>query len=627
MPILGLPRVAKRLIVLLVDAGICVLSVYFAFYLRVGEWVPLFSGSSWNPLLVLEVSILLSLPIFLAFGLYREIFRYSGWFALLTLLQAMCLYAAIFIVVFTVIGIEGVPRTVGFIQPIVLVMLVGASRAFASYWLSNSYRKQLKLAAIPQALIYGAGVAGRQLTAALSHSYEMQVVGFLDDDPRLQGSILVGKRIYKPDRLEDLVASLNISEVLLAIPSASRFRRNQIIKLVRDAKVGIQTLPSMSDLAQGKVSTHDLRSLDIDDLLGRELVLPDSDLLTKNSNQKTVIVTGAGGSIGSELCRQIVEHTPKVLVLVEQSEYALYQIHQELISRVARLSISEIRIIPLLVSVTNAERMRLIVDEYKPYIIYHAAAYKHVPLVEANIVEGIRNNAIGTLTVAQIAIELGVPNFILISTDKAVRPTNVMGASKRLAEMILQALAHSSATTKFSMVRFGNVLNSSGSVVPKFRLQIKDGGPVTVTDFRMTRYFMTIPEAAQLVIQAGTLATGGDVFLLDMGEPVKIVDLARKMIELSGLDVKDINNPEGDIEIEEIGLRPGEKLYEELLIDGDPEKTVHPRVFKSHEEFLPWGELELKVRELSQAINKNDDQVLLVLLKELVSGYKPAHLD
>ena len=625
MLVLQLPRPIKRLIVLLVDSAICLLSVYFSFYLRVGEWVPIFSQSGWKPLLALEASILFSLPLFLAFGLYREIFRYSGWFALLTLLRAMCLYAFIFAVIFTVIGIEGVPRTVGLIQPIVLVMLVGASRAFASYWLSNSYRKQLKLSAVPHVLIYGAGDAGRQLMGALSHSYEMQVVGFLDDDPKLQGSTLGGRRIYSPERLIDLTASLDVSEVLLAIPSASRFRRNQIIKLMRDAKVGIQTLPSMSDLASGKISTQDLRSLDIDDLLGRELVLPDSDLLTKNSFSKTVMVTGAGGSIGGELCRQIMEQAPKTLLLVEQSEYALYQIHHEISTRIENHGGLNVQIVPLLASVTNPDRMRFIVGEWQPDVIYHAAAYKHVPLVEANVVEGIRNNTIGTLTVAQIAIELGVPHFILISTDKAVRPTNVMGASKRLAEMILQALAQSASKTKFSMVRFGNVLNSSGSVVPKFRQQIKDGGPVTVTDLRMTRYFMTIPEAAQLVIQAGALATGGDVFLLDMGEPVKILDLARRMIELSGLDVKDAQNLEGDIEIEEIGLRPGEKLYEELLIDGNPEKTIHPRVFKSHEDFLPWSELELKVQQISQAIEKNDDQALIALLKELVSGYKPEH--
>ena len=626
MLVLQLPRPIKRLIVLLVDSAICLLSVYFSFYLRVGEWVPIFSQSGWKPLLALEASILFSLPLFLAFGLYREIFRYSGWFALLTLLRAMCLYAFIFAVIFTVIGIEGVPRTVGLIQPILLVMLVGASRAFASYWLSNSYRKQLKLSAVPHVLIYGAGDAGRQLMGALSHSYEMQVVGFLDDDPKLQGSTLGGRRIYSPERLIDLTASLDVSEVLLAIPSASRFRRNQIIKLMCDAKVGIQTLPSMSDLASGKISTQDLRSLDVDDLLGRELVLPNSDLLTKNSFSKTVMVTGAGGSIGGELCRQIMEQAPKTLLLVEQSEYALYQIHHEISTRLENHGGLNVQIVPLLASVTNPDRMRFIVGEWQPDVIYHAAAYKHVPLVEANVLEGVRNNTIGTLAVAQIAIELGVPNFILISTDKAVRPTNVMGASKRLAEMILQALAQSSTKTKFSMVRFGNVLNSSGSVVPKFKQQIKDGGPVTVTDLRMTRYFMTIPEAAQLVIQAGALATGGDVFLLDMGEPVKIVDLARRMIELSGLDVKDAQNLEGDIEIEEIGLRPGEKLYEELLITGSPDATIHPRIFKSHEEYLAWEVLEHKLSLIQQAIESNDQEVLLRLLPGLVTGYSPAAL-
>ena len=621
--ILDLPRFIKRLIVFLADIGLCVLSAYVAFYLRVGTWVYWTETSEWNPLIAAVISIGLAIPTFIFFGLYREVFRYTGWPALLSLLRAMTIYSGLYFFIVTLFGISGVPRTIGIIQPIVLLMLVGGSRALASFWFSNAYRRALKLAGIPRVLIYGAGNAGLQLAAALSHSHEMKVVGFLDDDPKLQGSTLGGRRIYSPERLIDLTASLDVSEVLLAIPSASRFRRNQIIKLMRDAKVGIQTLPSMSDLASGKISTQDLRSLDIDDLLGRELVLPNSDLLTKNSLSKTVMVTGAGGSIGGELCRQIMEQAPKTLLLVEQSEYALYQIHHEISTRIENHGGLNVQIVPLLASVTNPDRMRIIVGEWQPDVIYHAAAYKHVPLVEANVVEGIRNNTIGTLTVAQIAIELGVPHFILISTDKAVRPTNVMGASKRLAEMILQALAQSSTKTKFSMVRFGNVLNSSGSVVPKFRQQIKDGGPVTVTDLRMTRYFMTIPEAAQLVIQAGALATGGDVFLLDMGEPVKIVDLARRMIELSGLDVKDAQNLEGDIEIEEIGLRPGEKLYEELLIDGNPEKTIHPRVFKSHEDFLPWSELALKVQQISQAIEKNDDQTLVTLLKELVSGYQP----
>ena len=628
MPILRLPRLIKRAIVLLVDTSLCVLSVYLAFYLRVGEWVPIFLESGWRPIWVVLASIIVGIPIFISFGLYREIFRYSGWFALSTLAKAMLTYGLIFFAVFTLIGVPDVPRTIGIIQPLILLMLVGCTRALASYWLSNSYRKQLKLASIPKFLIYGAGGAGRQLAAALSHSYEMQVAGFLDDDSRLHGSRLVGHRIYNPASLVDIVSALGISGILLAIPSASRFRRNQIIQLALQAKVSIQTLPSMSDLASGKVSTQDLRSLDIDDLLGRESVVPNADLLSKNSYQKTVMITGAGGSIGSELCRQIIEQQPKALILVEQSEFVLYKIHQDLIGRAEKFSSgNQIKIIPLLASVTDANRMRLIVNEYKPHIIYHAAAYKHVPLVESNAIEGVKNNVLGTLVVAQIAGELGVPNFILISTDKAVRPTNVMGTSKRIAEMILQALAQIIPTTHFAMVRFGNVLDSSGSVVPKFSQQIKDGGPVTVTDFRITRYFMTIPEAAQLVIQAGALASGGEVFLLDMGDSVKIVDLARRMIELSGLDIKDEKNPDGDIEISEIGLRPGEKLYEELLIAGEPDITSHPRIFKSYDDFLAWVVLQKKLAALEKAITANDEDALIGLLQELVPGFSRQELD
>ena len=628
MPILQLPRLIKRAIVLLVDFSLCIFSVYLAFYLRLGEWIPIFSASSWRPIWVVVASSTIGIPIFIIFGLYREIFRHSGWSALITLVKAILIYGIIFFIIFTLIGVPDVPRTIGIIQPLILLMLVGCTRALVSYWLSNSYRKQLRLANIPKVLIYGAGEAGRQLAAALSHSYEMQVAGFLDDDKRLQGSSLTGKRIFNPDRLIDIVSSLGISSILLAIPSASRTRRNEIIELARVAKVAIETLPSMSDLASGKVSIQDLRSLDIDDLLGREAVRPDPDLLSRNSHQKIAMITGAGGSIGGELCRQIIDQQPSALILVEQNEFALYKIHQDLVGRVEKFSSSDqIKIIPLLASVTDINRMRLIVNEYKPHIIYHAAAYKHVPLVESNAIEGVKNNVLGTLVVAQIAGELAVPNFILISTDKAVRPTNVMGASKRIAEMTLQALAQIMPSTHFAMVRFGNVLDSSGSVVPKFKQQIKDGGPVTVTDLRITRYFMTIPEAAQLVIQAGALASGGEVFLLDMGESVKILDLARRMIELSGLDIKDENNLDGDIEIVEIGLRPGEKLYEELLIAGEPDTTSHPRIFKSHEDFLPWVVLEKKLIALQQAIESNDQDALISLLKELVPGFRSDHVN
>lgn len=622
--VLKLPRFSKRIIVLLIDISLLFVSVVFTFYLRLGEWVFFFQpNGEYSIGLVTEVAVLLAVPIFVFSGLYREIFRYSGWFALLTLVRAMTVYSAVFFLIFSLIGVEGVPRTIGLIQPIVLLMLVGASRAFASFWLGNSYRRQLKISAVPKVLIYGAGRAGLQLAAALAHSFEMQVVGFIDDDERLHGSVVSGKRIFSADKLKDLVISHDVSGVLLALPSASRFRRNQIIELVRDAKVSVQTLPSMSDLAHGKVTTQDLRSLDIDDLLSRDSVLPNSELLTKNCTKKSVMVTGAGGSIGSELCRQAILQAPTFLILVEQNEYALYKIHQELIARIENIELIDTQIIPVIASVTNFDLMNLVVKKWKPHIIYHAAAYKHVPLVEANPVEGVRNNVFGTLTLAEIALKHEIPNFVLISTDKAVRPTNVMGASKRLAEMVLQAISKNSQNTRFSMVRFGNVLNSSGSVVPRFRQQIRDGGPVTVTDFRMTRYFMTIPEAAQLVIQAGALATGGDVFLLDMGEPVKIYDLARRMIELSGLNVKESSNLDGDIEIKEIGLRPGEKLYEELLIDGDPEQTSHPRIFKSHEKYVVWDNLQPSIEVLKCQITLNDDEAVLEILKNLVAGYAP----
>jgi FlaA1/EpsC-like NDP-sugar epimerase len=412
-----------------------------------------------------------------------------------------------------------------------------------------------------------------------------------------------------------------MSDVLLAMPRLSRTRRNEILSQVRSARVAVRTLPSMNDLAQGKVSISDLRELDIDDLLGREPVVPNHILLAKNIVGKVVLVTGAGGSIGSELCRQILAVAPDKLLLIEQSEFALYAIHQELEEKLAgRKTV----LVPLLASVQDDDRMREIMFTWHPDTVYHAAAYKHVPLVEHNPAAGIKNNALGTLCTAQAAAESGVADFVLISTDKAVRPTNVMGASKRLAEMTLQALAATSTGTKFSMVRFGNVLGSSGSVVPKFRQQIRDGGPVTVTHPEVTRYFMTIPEAAQLVLQAGAMAKGGDVFVLDMGLPVKIMDLARRMVELSGLAVKDEQNPDGDIEIEVTGLRPGEKLYEELLIGDNPKPTMHPRIMKAHEEFIPWADFEAKLSALKIALNVNDVGVIRLMMQQLVAGYAPS---
>lgn len=425
-----------------------------------------------------------------------------------------------------------------------------------------------------------------------------------------------------PTDLVNLASTLSISTILLALPSITRKRRNEILSHIRNAQVSVRTLPSVTDLAQGKVSVADLRELDIDDLLGREPVAPNHLLLAKNITGKVVLVTGAGGSIGSELCRQTLALEPTKLLLIEQSEFALYAIHQELEGRLNKSG--AVNIVPLLASVQDDERMHEIMSTWRPNTVYHAAAYKHVPLVEHNPAEGIKNNVLGTLRTALAAAAHGVSDFVFVSTDKAVRPTNIMGASKRLAEMALQALASTHTDIKFTMVRFGNVLGSSGSVVPKFRQQIREGGPVTLTHPEITRYFMTIPEAAQLVIQAGAMAKGGDVFVLNMGQPVKIMDLARRMIELSGLTVKSEDNPDGDIEIELTGLRPGEKLYEELLIGDNPESTSHPRIMKAHEDFIPWTSLKNKLSALEIALNADDVSVIRLMMQKLVTGYTPS---
>lgn len=622
--VLALPRFAKRLIVLAVDASLCAWTVWLAFYLRLDLWLGFSEGGYFQPERAALASMLLALPIFIKHGFYRVIFRYSGLSALSMMLRAFALYSALYAGLVIVVGISGVPRSVGVIQPMLLLLAVGASRALARYWLGGLYREKLRRVSLPKVLIYGAGSAGRQLAAAVANSRDMRAVGFLDDDDRLHGQIVNGLPIRSPEALEEIVMAEDISAVLLAFPSASRHRRNEILERIQSARVAVRTLPSMSDLIQGRVSASDIHDLDEDDLLGREPVPPDAALLAKNVAGKVVMVTGAGGSIGSELCRQIAAIGPTKLLLVEQSEFALYTIHQELRER---FSTRGLEAVPLLASVQDAVRLREIMAAWLPSTVYHAAAYKHVPLVEHNPVEGVKNNVLGTLHAAQAAAGSGVADFVLISTDKAVRPTNVMGASKRLAEMVLQALAAVSSQgggqTCFTMVRFGNVLGSSGSVVPMFRRQIRDGGPITLTHAEMTRYFMTIPEAAQLVIQAGAMSRGGDVFLLDMGQPVRIADLARRMVQLSGLTCKDDENPEGDIEIRITGLRPGEKLYEELLIGDNPQPTPHPRIMKADEAFLPWAQLAEKMAALEQALANSDVGAVRAMLKALVSGYEP----
>lgn len=621
MPILSLPRLAKRLLVFGVDACLCIFTVWLAYYLRMGYVVPL----KGEPLIAVAISLVLALPIFVGSGLYRAIFRYSGWPALLTVAKACLIYGFAYASVIVTMGFQGVPRTLGFIQPILLLLCVGFTRSFASYWLGSSYRHQLKLGAVPRVLIYGAGSAGRQLAAALRNSHQMRVVGFLDDAKEMQGQVLNGIAIYAPAELASISHSLRVNDVLLALPSVSRQRRNAILDLISKSKLAVRTLPSVTDLAKGKVTASDIHELDIEDLLGRDPVAPNVELLAKNITDKVVMVTGAGGSIGSELCRQIIRQHPKMLILFEQNEFALYSIDQEL--RVKLDENTKLELVSTLGSVQNELRVDEILNLYKPYIIFHAAAYKHVPLVESNPKEGIENNVFGTQVLATAAKNHGVQHFVLVSTDKAVRPTNVMGATKRLAELVLQASAQEvkNGETIFSMVRFGNVLDSSGSVVPLFRKQIREGGPITLTHPEVTRYFMTIPEAAQLVIQAGAMAKGGEVFVLDMGQPVKIADLAHHVISLSGLELKSEQNPEGDIEIEITGLRPGEKLYEELLIGENPEPTPHPRILKANEVFKTKGELQEHLDLIQQALQSGYQEKIIARLQIAIPGYIPNH--
>ena len=623
--IIGLSRITKRLVAMGLDVCLCVATVWLAYYLRLDEWISLLSNHFWRPYWAIGVSVVLAIPILIATGAYRAVFRYAGWSAAMALLKAMAVYGLIYFFVFTIVGVQGVPRTVGILQPLLLLLAVLGSRALARYWLGDSYRNRLRQVSAPKVLIYGAGDTGRQLAISMANHTDLQVVGFVDDDKHLTGRILIGLPVYPANDLPRRIKQHKISSVLLAMPSITRDRRNQIVAALEQNHVSVRTLPSISDLAQGKVTVSDLRELEIDDLLGREPVPPNEHLLHQNITNKVVMVTGAGGSIGSELCRQIIAQRPAKLLLFELSEFALYAIERELRqSGVASTAL----IIPILGSVLDANKVQRLCQQHCVQTIFHAAAYKHVPMIEHNIATGVWNNVFGTLRLVDAACASGVETFVLISTDKAVRPTNVMGCSKRLAELILQA-KHVLAKrlgiggTKLTMVRFGNVLGSSGSVVPVFREQIKNGGPVTVTHPEIIRYFMTIPEAAQLVIQAGAMGEGGDVMVLDMGEPVKIVDLAKRMIHLSGFSHKDEANPDGDIEIRFTGLRPGEKLYEELLIGDNTLPTSHSRILRAAEHALSWEELEPLLFELDAAIKAENSDVIRALLKKAVPEFEP----
>lgn len=624
--LLHLPRAGKRMLAVLLDAGLCALTVWLAWSLRLDQWVP---PGRLHPWAILG-AWLLALPVFAHYGLYAAIFRYAGWNAMLAVGKAAATYGALYATVFTIVGVPGIPRSVGIIQPLLMFVALGLSRVSVRLWMGDLYRALHARANAPGVLIYGAGKAGMQLAASLLRMDDQRLVGYLDDNPVLQGRRLDGLPVHAPAQVAELVHRHKVGSVLLAIPSASAQRRKEIMELLRPCEVHVRTLPGMAELVRRGVHPRDLQDLDIEDLLGRDPVRPDAALMAAHLGGKAVLVTGAGGSIGSELCRQILQWQPRVLLLLERSEHALYEIHRELttLRGDAAAEAPATQIVPLLGSVLDAERIEAILHGWRPDIVYHAAAYKHVPLVEQNPLEGLRNNVWGTLVCAQAAARHGVQRFVLVSTDKAVRPTNVMGASKRLAEMVLQALdeetRRSGASAPcYTMVRFGNVLGSSGSVVPLFRRQIDAGGPVTVTHPEVTRYFMTIPEAAQLVIQAGAMAQGGGVFVLDMGEPVRIHDLARRMIELSGQRVRDAGNPSG-IEIRITGLRPGEKLYEELLIGGATEATQHPRIMKAHERYLPWPRLQAQLERMGALMRARRHEELRDLLIELVDGYNPA---
>ena len=614
--ILGLPRWLKRTIVIVIDVILCFASVMIATYLRLGYWPPI------DRLVLIPtlVAILATVSLSIALGAYRAIFRYAGSVALLLTVRVAATHGFIFAVVFTFVGVSGVPRTIGLLQPIILGTLMLLTRVAASSLLNRSITLPWQRDNLATVMIYGAGRAGRQLASAIRASDQMRLIGFVDDDPHLRGRTLDGLPIFAGSDLATTIPDRSVTDILLAMPSVSRSRKRAIVDGLKQFNLHIRTLPGMLDLAQGKVSVKDLKDLDIEDLLGRSPVDPDLELLRRAIAGKTIMVTGAGGSIGSELCRQIAALSPRQMVLVDNSEFMLYSIDFELNQKAPR----DMAITPVLASVVDKQKMHVVVSTNKPDIIFHAAAYKHVPLIESNPVEGAINNILGTEAIAEVALANAVGSVVLISTDKAVRPTNVMGATKRFAELILQSKHDSEEPkTRFSMVRFGNVLDSNGSVVPLFRRQIAEGGPVTVTHPDVIRYFMTIREAAQLVIQAGSMAQGGEVFLLDMGEPVKIMDLARSMIELSGMTVSGDGQP-GDVEIAITGLRPGEKLFEELLIDERAEPTDHPQISKARERTVSAECLSKVMQKLRQAIESDDEEMVRACLAQVVPEYKPA---
>ncbi len=614
---LSLGRRHKQLFVAMLDITALELSLYLAMAIKLESFYMPISQLG----LLTFVAPLFALPIFLKFGLYNTVMRYLGLHAMLAVVKAVVLYTLLMMVWTAWAEVHAFSLSVVFVHGLLALIAIGASRAIARTWLSYALDYSPSKLPRKRAVIYGAGSAGVQLALALSQSREILPVAFVDDDIKLHHKHIAGLTVHARHELESLVQRQRISEVLLALPSTSRAMRYSIISELEKLPVQVRTLPGVAHLAEGKVKTSDLRDIDIEDLLGRDPVSPKVELLEANIKHKAVMVTGAGGSIGSELCRQILVHQPDLLVLYEINEFALYSIERELLA----LAPSASKVVkPILGSVTDPTKLDLVLKKFDIQTVFHTAAYKHVPMVEKNPCAGAYNNILGTWHTATAAERHGVDTFVLISTDKAVRPTNTMGTTKRMAELVLQALNQVKVNrTRFVMVRFGNVLGSSGSVLPVFKEQIKNGGPVTVTDPRIIRYFMTIPEAAQLVIQAGSMGKGGDVFVLDMGEPVKILDMARKMIHLSGLSVRDEANPSGDIEITFSGLRPGEKLFEELLIGDNVTPTESPRIMRANEQMLPYDAVEKLCRDIEKVCHENNSDALRALLESGVREFAP----
>jgi len=612
--LLGLPRSVKRLVSVCADMFFLITSLFAAYFLTQNDVhtnVPQIA-------LAFSITLPVTLFIFTKLGLYRAVIRYIGQHALGAVLAGIVSSAFVLALLFGVFNVHDKGNLI-FVYAILALVTSGGVRLLARMFLvqrNNGHKERV--------LIYGAGSSGRQLAHALMNGEQYHPVIFVDDDTTLQRSTILGIPVGAPAQITALLKNYNISRILLALPSASRARRREVLDALEELPIPVQSIPGMSDLVDGSMRIDELQDVKIEDLLGRDPVAPKVKLMQANIQHKVVMVTGAGGSIGSELCRQIINYEPTVLVLFELSEFGLYSIEQELANTISQREL-DIKLIPVMGTVQRKNRLETVMQAFKVQTVYHAAAYKHVPLVEYNVVEGVRNNVFGTWYAAEAAINTGVETFVLISTDKAVRPTNVMGASKRLAELVLQALAQNQSQTRFCMVRFGNVLGSSGSVVPLFREQIRRGGPITVTHKDIIRYFMTIPEAAQLVIQAGAMGVGGDVFVLDMGAPVKIMDLARLMIRLSGYDERTPENPEGDIEIVTVGLRPGEKLYEELLIGtGDAESTQHPKIMKVFEPTVPKDVLLTFLAEVGESPTRDRHaDWLQEQLTRLVEGYGP----